>query len=227
MKFILVDDHFLVREALRSILRELDDNATILEASRWRDASLLLEECSDVSLLLLDLGLPDRDGFVVLEEIRKRHPDVPVVILSGNCNRGNVLKALDLGAAGFIPKAGERAVMLSALRLIFSGGVYIPPEILLPRELPAAPVSLTASSGPNELGSTSPADYGLTARQVDVLALMVRGKTNKAICRALDLAEPTVRNHVTVILKLMKATNRTEAVIRAGALGWELPRLDD
>jgi DNA-binding NarL/FixJ family response regulator len=227
MKFFLVDDHFLVREALRSILRELDDEATILEASRWRDASMLLEECSDASLVLLDLGLPDRDGFAVLEEIRKRYPEIPVVVLSANCNHENVVKALELGAAGFIPKSGERAVMLSALRLVFSGGVYIPPEILVRREAPAVPDSLAHPDFPNRPGAASPADCGLTARQVDVLALMVRGKSNKAICRILGLAEPTVRNQVTIVLKLLKVTNRTEAVIRASSLGWELPRFDD
>jgi DNA-binding NarL/FixJ family response regulator len=223
MKFILVDDHFLIREALRGVLMELDDGASILEASSWRDASRLLEESSDVALVLLDLGLPDRDGFSALEEIRKRYPRIPVVILSGTCDRDNVVKALDLGALGFIPKSGDRKVMLSALRLVFSGGIYIPPEILARGEAPA-PLSSTAISRP---GEGSPADAGLTARQVDVLALMMRGKSNKAICRILDLAEPTVRNHVTAILKSLKVSNRTEAVIRVGTLGWELPRFEE
>ncbi|HZF19584.1 MAG TPA: response regulator transcription factor, partial [Burkholderiales bacterium] len=111
-------------------------------------------------------------------------------------------------------------VMLSALRLVFSGGIYIPREILARRE--------TASSQPPSSGSgmeprpQSPRDLGLTDRQVDVLALMMQGKSNKAICRALDLAEPTVKNHVTAILKALKVTNRTEAVIAVGALGWNL-----
>ena len=109
--------------------------------------------------------------------------------------------------------------MLGALQLVFSGGIYIPPEILA-REQPPA------SQPPRERtpSATSPADLGLTARQVDVLALMMQGKSNKAICRALDLAEPTVKNHVTAILKALKATNRTEAVIAVGELGWKLPR---
>jgi DNA-binding NarL/FixJ family response regulator len=72
----------------------------------------------------------------------------------------------------------------------------------------------------------SPADLGLTARQIEVLALMMRGKSNKAICRILNLAEPTVKNSVTAILKALKASNRTEAVVRVGALGWELPGLE-
>jgi DNA-binding NarL/FixJ family response regulator len=227
MKFLLVDDHTLIREAVRGVLRELDDGATILEAPRWGEAARLLAEHSDLALLLLDLGLPDRDGFAALGEARARHPKVPIVILSGSCDRASVEKALALGAVGFIPKTGEREVMLSALRLVFSGGVYIPPEILAHPEPPPAaapppsPVRRVEGSTPG-----APADLGLTARQVEVLALMMRGKSNKAICRILNLAEPTVKNHVTAILKALKASNRTEAVIMVSALGWELPQVE-
>jgi DNA-binding NarL/FixJ family response regulator len=225
MKFLLVDDHTLIREALRGVLRELDEGAAIFEAARWSEATRLLEEHSDLALLLLDLGLPDRDGFAALEEARARHPKVPIVILSGSCDRASVVKALDLGAVGFIPKSGEREVMLSALRLVFSGGVYIPPEILSRSEAPprAAPLPGRRMEGS---APTLPGDLGLTARQVEVLALMMRGKSNKAICRILNLAEPTVKNHVTAILKALKASNRTEAVIMVGALGWELPHVE-
>jgi DNA-binding NarL/FixJ family response regulator len=225
MKFLLVDDHTLIREALRGVLKELDEDAAILEASRWGDAARLLDAHPDLALVLLDLGLPDRDGFAALEEARARYPKIPVVILSGSCARDQVVKALDLGAVGFIPKSGEREVMLSALRLVFSGGVYIPPEILSRSETPAGLAPAAASVRRLE-GAPTPADLGLTARQVDVLALMMRGKSNKAICRILNLAEPTVKNHVTAILKALKVSNRTEAVITVGELGWELPRLE-
>jgi DNA-binding NarL/FixJ family response regulator len=228
MKFLLVDDHALIREAVRGVLKELDDGATIFEASRWSEAARLLGEHSDLALVLLDLGLPDRDGFAALEEARTHHPRIPIVILSASCARDHVVKALDLGAVGFIPKSGEREVMLSALRLVFSGGVYIPPEILSRSEpLPGAPApSVAPGRRPEGPAPASPADLGLTARQVDVLALMMRGKSNKAICRLLNLAEPTVKNHVTAILKALKASNRTEAVIMVGALGWELPQIE-
>ena len=227
MKFLLVDDHALIREALRGVLKELDGSAAILEASRWGDAARLLGEHPDPALVLLDLGLPDRDGFEALKEARAHHPRIPVIILSANCERASVVKALDLGAVGFIPKTGERDVMLGALRLVFSGGVYIPPEILSRSEAPAgAGLSTAAGRRPEGSAPTSPADIGLTARQVDVLALMMQGKSNKAICRTLDLAEPTVKNHVTAILKALKASNRTEAVVMVGTLGWELPRVE-
>jgi len=227
MKLLLVDDHALIREALRGVLREVSEDATILESSNGHQAMRLVERHPDLAFILLDLALPDRDGFAVLAELRAQYPAISVVILSASNDRYSVVKALDLGALGFIPKAGQREVMLNALRLVFSGGIYIPPEILA--RSPPAPVPTPASAEtrrPAGPATTSPADLGLTARQLEVLALMMRGKSNKAICRTLDLAEPTVKNHVTAILKSLKASNRTEAVIAAGALGWDLPAVE-
>jgi DNA-binding NarL/FixJ family response regulator len=221
MKVLVVDDHPLIREALRGVFHDLKDGVSLFEASDSRQAMQLVAEHNDLELVLLDINLPDRDGFSVLTELREQHPGIAVVVLSGAQDRSSVTKALDLGAVGFIPKTGQREVMLSALQLIIAGGIYIPPEILAREEAPQAPLSATAT----RLGLQSkaePADLGLTERQVDVLALMMQGKSNKAICRVLDLAEPTVKNHVTAIFKALKVINRTEAAIAARELGWEL-----
>jgi len=123
MKFLVVDDHVLIREALRGVLREIEEQATILEAANSLQAMRLVELHPDLAFILLDIGLPDRDGFTVLTELRQRYPAISVVILSGNNDRNSVVKALDLGALGFIPKSGQREVMLNALRLVFSGGI--------------------------------------------------------------------------------------------------------
>ena len=208
MKILVVDDHVLIREALRGLFRELKPDATVLEAEDASRTTELLAEQPDIALILLDLNLPDRDGLVLLAELRARHPGIPVIVLSGFPDRANVVRALDHGAVGFIPKSAGREVMTSALNLVFSGGVYIPPEIL------GTPNAATPQP--------SPTDLGLTERQVDVLALMMQGKSNKAICRLLELAEPTVKNHVTAILKTLGVSNRTEAVLAASARGWEL-----
>ena len=219
MKILVVDDHVLIRDALRGVLKELKSEADVLEASDCRQAmALITENADDLGLILLDLHLPDRDGFSALAEVRQRYPTISVVVLSGQHDRASVVKALDLGALGFIPKSGQREVMLSALQLIFAGGRYIPPEIL-DRDDPTAP---PPKPPPGRLPTVSPSDLGLTERQIDVLALMMQGKSNKAICRVLDLAEPTVKNHVTAILKALKVTNRTEAVIAVRELGWDL-----
>jgi len=208
MKILLVDDHALIRDALSGVLKELKPEARVLEAANCRQAMQLIAE--QPQLILLDLNLPDRDGFAMLAELRSRYPTISVIVLSAFHDRENVVKALDLGALGFIPKAAPREVMINALRLIFSGGIYVPPEILVRPELaPGAP--------------KTPADLGLTERQREVLSLMMQGKSNKAICRVLNLAEPTVKSHVTVILKALNASNRTEAVIAAAALGLNPP----
>jgi len=214
MKILVIDDHVLIREALRGVLRELKgEAAVILEASDSRQAMRHIEQNPDVELVLLDLGLPDRDGLEMLSELGQRYPTTSVVVLSAKQDRDTVMEALDLGALGFIPKSGQREVMLSAFNLIFSGGVYIPPEILNRREPATAPRAAPA------LSKAGAADLGLTERQIEVLALMMQGKSNKAISRALDLAEPTVKIHVSAILKALKVANRTEAVITATALG--------
>jgi DNA-binding NarL/FixJ family response regulator len=219
MKFLVIDDHALIREALRNVLGEFRSGATVLEAADHAQAAQALRIHPDLDLILLDLGLPDRDGFDVLAELRERHPAISVVVLSALNDRDNVVKALNLGALGFIPKSARREVMLGALNLVFAGGIYIPPDILERDDRPVPAAVRTASSQ----GGLSAAEVGLTDRQLEVLALMRLGKSNKAICRALDLAEPTVKNHVTAILKALKVSNRTEAVIKAEQLGWELP----
>src|SRR5262249_9472415 len=130
MKILVVDDHALIREALCSVLKELKSDADVLEAPDCRQATALVEAHADLKLILLDLTLPDRDGYSVLAEWRERYPAVPVVVLSALQDRANVVKALDLGAQGYIPKSANREVMRSALALVFAGGIYIPPEIL-------------------------------------------------------------------------------------------------
>jgi DNA-binding NarL/FixJ family response regulator len=213
MKILIVDDHVLIREALGVVLRELKgERLHVLEASDSHQAMRQIEDNPDVELVLLDLGLPDRNGFEVLSELADSHPSISVVVHSAHHDRERVMKALDLGVLGFVPKSARREVLLGAFNLIFSGGVYIPPEILdRPRPRPAQPVCTTTP--------VSAADLGLTERQMQVLGLMMQGKSNKAICRVLNLAEPTVKIHVSAILKALKAANRTEAVMAAAALG--------
>src|SRR6202043_2713655 len=118
----------------------------------------------------------------------------------------------------FIPKSARREVMLSALQLVFAGSVYVPPEILAPEGFAEA----APSQKRDNRSIVSLSDLGLSERQQDVLPLMMQGNSNKAICRTLNLAEPTVKNHVTAILRALKVSNRTEAVIAVNELGWKL-----
>jgi DNA-binding NarL/FixJ family response regulator len=142
-------------------------------------------------------------SFVLLRNLSDRDVrEISILILSSQHGQSNFAKELDLGGMGLILKSGDREWTPRSLMFSRGSDVFCP----------------SAANRP----SASPSDLGLTDRQLDVLALMMQGKSNKAICRILELAEPTVKNHVTAILKGLKVTNRTEAVITVGELGWEL-----
>lgn len=215
MKVLVVDDHALIREALHSVLKQLNREAAIFDASNGHQAMCIVEEHPDISLILLDINLPDRDGFSVLRELRERYATIAIVILSSSDDQDTVKRAFKLGALGFIPKTTKREVILNAIKLVFSGGVYIPSQMLeetrSPRlaDKPAARDSLKG--------------IGLTDRQIEVLALLMKGRSNKVIAKTLNMAVPTVKNHITVVLKALGVASRTEAIIKVGKMGWELP----
>jgi DNA-binding NarL/FixJ family response regulator len=216
MKILIVDDHALIREALHTVIKELKRETIILEASNSRQAMHIVEEHPDLSLILLDLNLPDRDGFSVLGELRERYATIAIIILSASNDQDKVKRAFSLGALGFIPKTTERDVMLRAIQLVLSGGIYIPLEILDAEET-------TSPRLTNKLATRKCLNgLGLTDRQIEVLALLMEGKNNKAIAKTLNMAVPTVKNHITVVLKALNVTSRTEAVIKLGQMGWEL-----
>jgi DNA-binding NarL/FixJ family response regulator len=217
LKVLVVDDHPLICEALRQVLRALDQNIELLEAPDGPEALAAAGRNEGLDLILLDLALPGADGFEVLRELRERHPSFPVVVLSASEQAETVMRALDAGAMGFIPKTSSNELLLGALRLVLSGGVYLPAEVL--RQSPM-PVLVSKPAAGAAVGYR---DVGLTERQAQVLALVVQGKPNKIICRELDLAEGTVKIHITAILKALRVTNRTQAVIAVSKLGLKLP----
>ena len=220
MKIVVCDDHALLREAIGGVLKELVPDASVIEAADGRHMARLIAEDPHIDLLLLDLNLPDQDGLTILRDLRQRHPEITVVVLSAFQDRETVRRTLRLGALGFIPKNTERDVVLNALRLVLSGGIYIPVQALDGGEPHAAQHVAPATAG--DLRACLPPRLGLTARQMEVLALVMEGKSNKAISRALCLAEHTVKNHMTAILKALQVTSRTEAVIAVGKLSREM-----
>jgi DNA-binding NarL/FixJ family response regulator len=219
VKILVVDDHPLIRQALQGVLRQLDATVTVIEASDSSSALGLASGHSDLDLILLDLHLPGAGGLDILAQLREQLPGTPVVVLSASDDRETVTHAIELGAMGFIPKSSANDVMLSALRLVFSGGIYLPPTIL-GHDCPAPTRAGDGEATPR--AALSVADLGLTERQRDVLALMVQGKPNKLICRELGLAEGTVKIHVSAILKAFNVTSRTQAVIAVSRLGLKL-----
>jgi len=220
MKILVCDDHALIREAMRGVLKELAPDACVIDARDGRRAMELIEDEPQLDLLLLDLHLPDQDGFTMLSNLRECRPEISIVVLSASQDRETVRRALGLGALGFIPKNTEREVVLSALRLVLAGGLYIPVEAL-DRAEPGR-IAEARKALPDNVGRRLSGALGLTERQMDVLALVMEGKSNKAISRALCLAEHTIKNHMTAIFKALQVTSRTEVVIAVGKLDREL-----
>jgi DNA-binding NarL/FixJ family response regulator len=207
LKFLVVDDYAVTRDGVRLALAALADRVVVLDAENVEQALEAIECHPDIDLMLLDLGLPGTGGLSLLRQLRSNHSTVPVVVLSGADDREHVLRALNLGASGFIPKSSSVELMLQAIRLVLSGGTYIPQQAL--------------GSSPSARGD-APADprrmQDLTPRQRQTLALMAQGKSNKIIAIDLNISEATVKSHVTEILRVLKVTNRTQAVIVAGEL---------
>jgi DNA-binding NarL/FixJ family response regulator len=218
VKILVVDDHPLIRQAVKAVLHQLDPKIRVVETGNCEDALAAAAREPDFGLVLLDIRLPGKSGLDALQSLRESQPALPVVVLSASENSADVMRAIDLGAMGYIPKSHSGAVMVNALRLVLAGGVYLPPEMLR---------STTPAAEPHvsEPAVTDVRALGLTPRQTDVLGLIVQGKPNKLICRELNLAEGTVKIHVTAILRALGVSNRTQAVIAVSRLGLTLSPL--
>ncbi len=205
MKILVVDDHALVREGLRQVLRGLEDDVDVLEAGTCGRAFELAYEEPEIDLVLLDYHLPDMNGLEALDVFARQHPALPVIVLSGSVNPRIMQQVMDKGAAAFLTKTGMSDELLSVTRLVLAGGVPLPPgaqHLAPPEPTPDLPPPL------------------LTPRQEEVLRLLLDGYTNKEIGRMLYLSEETVKNHVSSILRSFGVTTRTQAVLAANRHGY-------
>lgn len=201
MNVLLIDDHPLFRSGITAVINELDDEVRCVEAEGIEEGLSLLREGGTFTIILLDLALPGLDGMDGIALLRDAAPATPIVVLSATENAVTIRQAINRGAKGYIPKSSGKDIILNALRLVLSGGVYLPAKILLTE------VSITSNPG------------SLTPRQVDVLQLLAQGKSNKEVADKLKLTENTVRTHVAAILKRLGVKNRTEAGVAAVAQG--------
>lgn len=211
MKILIGDDHLLFREGLRRLLEQLQGDSSFVEAGTFNE---VLEQCragSTFDIILMDLHMPNWPGFDGLREIQALQPGVPVVVISASEALGDIRGALDHGATGYIPKSSSVKVMMGALNLVFSGGIYLPPGALT-ASMEAAPRRRSIDVSDRNAG------YGLTQRQREVLECLRLGKSNKQIAYELGLSEGTVKIHVTAIFKSLGVKNRTQAVIAAAAM---------
>ena len=223
MKILIADDHRLVIEAVKTKLAELEPGIEFVLAMSVSD--LLAAASDDLDLALIDLNMPGAEGASHIDEVRRRHPAVPLIVLSGTEDPAVMRSALERGVLGFIPKAYSPEVMLSAVRLVLAGGVYVPPMMLsaLPPGIVAGVAGAASGDGPASRAGSAPHTLEhlrnvLTERQVEVLQLLSQGKPNKLIGRALGSSEGTVKIHLAAIFRALNVRNRTEAVVAAQSL---------
>jgi two-component system, NarL family, nitrate/nitrite response regulator NarL len=202
MKLLIVDDHPVLREGLVALLRQLGDDTQVLEAGDAPSALTLVDQHTDLDVVVLDLLMPGMGGLAALAEFGRRRPDLPVVVLSSSEEPQDARKALSNGALGYVPKSASQHTLLSAIKLVLQGEIYVPPLIL--NEMGNARLSPLQGRGEN--GGPI-----LTPRQIEVLRRLSEGQPNKTIANDLDLSEKTVKAHITAIFKALNVVNRTQA----------------
>ncbi len=205
MKILIGDDHVLFREGLRRLLEQLKDGASFGEASNFDELLAMAGSGEPYDLVLTDLRMPGWPGFSGIGALQAKQPKAKIVVVSASEAHADVRDALENGAAGYIPKSSSVKIMLSALDLIFSGGIYVPATVL-------------RDSGDAEpRAAVLPADPQLeqllTHRQREVLDRLREGKSNKQIAHELGLSEGTVKIHMTAIFKSLGVRNRTQAAM--------------
>ncbi|MEX0923026.1 MAG: response regulator transcription factor [Rhodovibrionaceae bacterium] len=214
LRILISDDHALLRSGLGMVVKHAFPAAEIAEAADLPQTLALLRRNPPLDVILLDLRMPGMNGFEGLRQVRQLAPRTPVAILSAYSDRELISEALREGAKGYIPKASSESVLRHALALLCEGGSYIPPEILNTEE--GYPVTARGA-----LAEDSPL-RALTPRQLDTLALLVEGCSNKEIARKLGVIESTVKTHVKIILRKLDVSNRTQAAMLASQRGWPL-----
>jgi DNA-binding NarL/FixJ family response regulator len=199
VKILIVDDHPLFRAGFHAVLEQSSLDAAVLSVSSVQEAKQILQRDADVGLVLLDIHLRGDDGFNALKIIGEKFPTTACIMISGDEQEGIAARAVAAGASGFIPKSFTADEMVAAIQQVMAGDVFVP-----------AP---TAAAPMSESGS-------LTLRQMEVIAMLGRGCSNKEIARALDVAERTVKAHVSAVFEALNVRNRTQAVLVAQRRGF-------
>jgi DNA-binding NarL/FixJ family response regulator len=219
MRILIADDHRLIVEGVKLKLGELGPNTEFviaMDMAELREA-IHSPEASSLALALVDLAMPGVQGSEHLAEVIEHLPHVPVIVLSGSEDAVLMKSLLAMGVQGFIPKAYSPDVMLSAVRLVLSGGVYVPPLLLQERVDGAVATAASNSSAAPQPSSFDSLEERLrkllTERQLDVLRLLSQGKPNKLIARDLGISEGTVKIHLAAIFRALNVRNRVEAVV--------------
>lgn len=210
MLFLIVDDHAVLRKGLSALLQQAKPDSTVLEASEGAQGLDLARLHPNLDVVFLDLKMPGLGGVPAIEAFGAQHPNLPLIILSSSEDPHDVRRALSAGALGYIPKSANANTLVAALEMVLQGDVYVPPLLLNERPAAATVVDPAPARG---------AGGRLTERQIEVLALIVRGLSNKEIARALGLSEKTVKVHVGSLFKALEVANRMQAANEARKRG--------
>lgn len=206
MKILVIDDHVLVREGLRQVLRTVDTNVEVFLAGTCAQGFSIALEHPDLDLVLLDYHLPDMNGLDALGIFAKRHPDIPVLILSGSSSPKIMHQVLQAGAAGYATKTSVSEELLRAVECVLRGDIYMPPTSaqIFDQDYPAPTISSTP----------------LSPKQEQVLCELLAGRSNPDIARLLSISDETVKSHMSAILRHFNVQNRTQAVVVATRCGY-------
>lgn len=209
---LIADDHPLYRDALRGALSLTLPDLVLREAGDLNTTVDILEK-EDIDLLLLDLHMPGSNDLFGLLHIRKLYPELPVAVVSGTEDAAIISKIVGVGALGFIPKTASSGDIANAVESILDGDIWLPES-----------VSEKIENVDDEFSQLADRIASLTPSQYKVLCYMRDGLLNKQIGYNLDIAEATVKAHVTAIFKKLGINNRTQAVLIASQLELEPPK---
>ena len=204
-KIIIADDHPLFRQALLSTLKTKFAQTTWLEAQTIEALEQLLTDNNDSDLVLLDLNIPGAHGFNTLIHVRTHFPQIPVVIVSAYEDQETISKAMEFGAAGFVPKSTPVEDIFSAIQQVLSGDLWLPANFQ----------PLTPSQDSSNIAERV---SSLTQQQYRILMMFAQGMLNKQIAYDLNVSEATIKAHATAIFRKLDVRNRTQAVIAIGQL---------
>ena len=206
-KILIADDHPLFREAIHTVISDSFAGCCIMETADLKATLALAQAYDDLDLILLDLNMPGMHGLNGLLNLRNEAPTTPVVIVSAEQDKQIVLQAMTYGAVGFISKSSPRAQITKAIEQILNGNVYLPSDIIRSQSI--------SPRTPQEPPICAEWLQALTRKQLQVLERMSKGESNKQIAYHLDIAETTVKAHVSAILRKLNVHNRVQAILSA------------
>jgi len=195
MRILIADDHDLFREGLALLLQPLVEVSSLSEAACSGDIEQCLQKTPLPDILLLDLDMPGIEGTASIQKICQATPSMAVIVISGHDAPQTIHACIQAGAMGFLSKSSSKDTMLSAIRNVYAGNIYIPPET----------------------NSVTTEQVDLSPRQSEIFPLILEAKSNKEIAYLLDISESTVKQHITVLLRKFDVFSRAQLIKKASA----------